>query len=224
MFAPVRVNARCITVVLLLAAFSGGCGPSHDAPRPAAERTITAADVGLSDSALAIIREFASGPLGELHPVDSNGTVLPARGVSFALPQRQLESTMARLRARLGAGYLVFQADRGYGITPDSIGVIASADQFDILRVRSTDGINFDITNDSVLKLARIWHDQYGLEFTGAALDWFEARIIRPPADWLAFAQALYAVCPDIVDQGTNTVQALADELRRTKLLYCWWD
>jgi uncharacterized protein DUF4253 len=30
--------------------------------------------------------------------------------------------------------------------------------------------------------------------------------------------------CPDILTQGTGSVAALARELRRTKLLYCWWD
>ena len=150
--------------------------------------------------------------------------MLTARGVSFGLAHAQVAGTIARLRERLGPGHLVFVADRGYGMMPDSIGVIASSDQFDILRVRSTDGINYDITADSVQKLARRWHDQYGLEITGAALDWFEARILRPPADYTAFANELYAVCPDIVTQGTNTVAALIVELRRNNMLYCWWD
>jgi hypothetical protein len=220
------VRVRCFQLAAALAVVIGtftSCGPPQSAPPSAAERAL-AAQVGLSDSALAIIRATASGPLGELHPLDSNGSELPARGVSFALPQRRVPGTIARLHERLGAGYLVFQADRGYGITPDSIGIIASTDPFDILRVRSTDGINYDITNDSVLALARVWNDQFGLEFTGAAQDWFEARLMRPPADYLAFANALYAICPDIVDQGTNTVAALADEMRRTNVLFCWWD
>jgi hypothetical protein len=216
------MGARAVTVTILLSAVTG-CGKAADAPPPAAERAL-ATQVGLSDSALAIIRDEADGPLGELHPVDSNGTVLPARGVSFGLSQRQVAGAITRLRERLGDGYLVFQADRGYGITPDSIGVIASRDQFDILRVRSTDGINYDIDNDSVLALARKWDAEYGLEFTGAALDWFEARLLRPPTDYLAFAKELFAVCPDIVTQGTNTVAALAAELRRNNLLFCWWD
>ena len=28
----------------------------------------------------------------------------------------------------------------------------------------------------------------------------------------------------DIVDQGTETLAALADELRRSLHLHCWWD
>ena len=199
------------------------CDRAPKTPPPEAE-TIVANAVGLTDSALAIIREMAGGPLSGLHPVDSGGMPLPAAGVSFGLPQRKTESTVARLRARLGPGHLVFIAERGYGITPDSVGIIAGTDQFRILRVRNTDGANYDISNDSVLVLARLWDKQYGLEITGAALDWFEARILRPPADYTAFANVLNEICPDIVTQGVNTVAALIADLRRTNILYCWWD
>ena len=218
-------NPACklIAVAIALGSVTSSCGPSRDTPQPAA-KPIVAAEVGLPDSALAIVREVAAGPVTELLPYDSNGDLMPPRGVLFGVAHKQVKSKIARLRERLGAGYLVFEAQRGYGFSPDSIGVVGSSDRFDILRVRSTDGINYDITRDSVMALVRGWDAQFGLEFTGAARDWFEAKFIRPPADWLAFAAALYKVCPDIVDQGTNTVTALADEMRKTNVLFCWWD
>jgi len=39
-----------------------------------------------------------------------------------------------------------------------------------------------------------------------------------------ALARRFYAFCPDVVNQGTETVDALARELRESKQLYCWWD
>jgi hypothetical protein len=39
-----------------------------------------------------------------------------------------------------------------------------------------------------------------------------------------AMAKRMYAFCPDIVDQGTNTVEALARELKETNALFFWWD
>jgi uncharacterized protein DUF4253 len=208
---------------LAVGAFIGGCTQSQKAPPSADERALAVA-VGLTESAFMAIREMTSDPLQPLRPTDSTGNVLPARGVSFGLDQNKTQRTITALRERLGPGYLVFKADQGYGITPDSIGIVVSTDPFDILRVRSTDGINYDIDHDSVLALVRTWDRQYGLEITGAGLDWFEARFITPPADWLAFAKELYKVCPDIVDQGAESVEALADEMRRTNTLFCWWD
>jgi hypothetical protein len=215
-----RKHVWSLTVALAL---TTSCDRRQDTP-PSADEMALARQIGLSDSALAIIRKTARGPLGELRPLDSLGDLQPARGVSFGLGQSKTQRTIARLRERLGPGYLVFTADQGFGMTPDSIGIIASKDQFDILRVRNTDGINYDIPADSVLALALMWDRQYGLEITGAGMDWFEARFIRPPADWLAFAKELYAICPDIVDQGTESVEALAAEMRRSNTLYCWWD
>jgi len=34
----------------------------------------------------------------------------------------------------------------------------------------------------------------------------------------------LYDFCPDIVDQGTGTMEALKLEITRTRELYLWWD
>ena len=210
--------------VLVLAALLACEKPAPPPAPPQVDEAALAAQVGVSDSALAIIRDVARGPLTGLHPTDSNGTELPPRGVAFGASKAQVAGRIAQLRERLGPGFLVFEAQRNYGTAPDSIGIIPSTDQFDILRVRNTDGINYDIDKDSVLVLVRQWHTQYDLEITGAALDWFEARIKRPPPDYRAFADVLFKVCPDIVTQGTNTVEALVVEMRRSNLLYCWWD
>jgi hypothetical protein len=40
----------------------------------------------------------------------------------------------------------------------------------------------------------------------------------------LEFAKEVYQFCPDVVDQGTETVEALASERKRTNRVYLWWD
>jgi len=59
---------------------------------------------------------------------------------------------------------------------------------------------------------------------TGIGFDWIEGRFLSEPRDPGALARRFYAFCPDIVDRGTETVAALASELRRSRTLYCWWD
>jgi hypothetical protein len=51
-----------------------------------------------------------------------------------------------------------------------------------------------------------------------------QGRFVREIGDANALARRFYAFCPDIVDQGTGSVEALAQELRRSRTLYCWWD
>jgi ankyrin repeat protein len=48
----------------------------------------------------------------------------------------------------------------------------------------------------------------------------FTAKIRAPRK----LAELLYRICPDIVEQGTETVAALAKQLARTDRLFLWWD
>jgi len=41
---------------------------------------------------------------------------------------------------------------------------------------------------------------------------------------WLRALERFYAFCPDVVDQGTEAVDALAQDLGESQRLYCWWD
>jgi hypothetical protein len=181
-------------------------------------------EAGIPDSALLFIRAASKEPLGALRPLDSLGNFLAARGVSIALRERDVNQTMTSLKARLGTAYLVLHTEQTFGIGEDSIGVVATNDQLEALRIRNTSGVNYDISSDSVIALYRGWHAAYGLELEGAGPDFLRARILRPPQDLLPFARAVFAACPDVVEQGTNTVEALADEMRRTGILFCWWD
>ena len=121
-------------------------------------------------------------------------------------------------------GYFIFIAEQNYGYGPDIVAVIQSNDQFDILKIRGTNAPNYNHDEKWVIELAKNIHTKYPFEIIGADHDWFEARFLKPPTDWLAFAQELYEVCPDIVDQGTGTVEGLANEMKETNLLYLWWD
>ena len=59
---------------------------------------------------------------------------------------------------------------------------------------------------------------------TGIGFDWVQGRFLAGVSDASALARRFYAFCPDIVNQGTGSVEALAQELRRSSTLYCWWD
>ena len=196
----------------------------------AQQHSLTAAESALGraanipDSALLLIRAASREPLGALRPLDSLGNLLGVQGVAIALSQDNVRRTLKHLRERLGSAYLVLHTDQNFGYAPDSVGIIRSSDQIEALRIRSTSGVNYDISVDSVVALYRAWNDAYGLELEGAGPDFLLARILRPPRDYRSFAKAVFAACPDVVEQGTSTVEALAGEMRRTGLLFCWWD
>jgi hypothetical protein len=180
--------------------------------------------LGLSDSTLQLIASVAGGPLAAIRPIDSAGQLLPPAGLAFGLPTAQVAPALARLRASLGAHYQVFETDRGYTYHPDTIGIIRSDDPNDMLRGASTSGVNYDIFTDSIIALVGRWSRAYGFRLQAAGGDWMEGAITPTAEQWKDLAQEVYKVCPDVVDQGTNTVEALEAEMRKTGLLYCWWD
>lgn len=123
-------------------------------------------------------------------------------------------------------GYSIFLLENNFNIDnkPDNIGVLKTTDKYTVLKQIATDGINWDITNDSLISIIKTFDKKYSLELIGASGDWCEFLIHNEPKSWTQFAKEVYKVCPDVVDQGTGTVQALADEMKKTKRLYFWWD
>ncbi|MBV4360658.1 DUF4253 domain-containing protein [Pinibacter aurantiacus] len=123
-------------------------------------------------------------------------------------------------------GYSIFVLENHFGFDEkaDNIGVLKTADKYAVLKQIQTDGINYSITNDSLISIIKQFDKKYSLELVGASGDWCDFVIHKEPKDWMQFAKEVYKVCPDVVDQGTGTLQVLADEMKRTKRLYFWWD
>lgn len=123
-------------------------------------------------------------------------------------------------------GYSIFLLENnfGYDNKPDNVAVLKTTDKYAVLKQIETDGINYEITNDSLISIIKQFDKQYSLELIGASGDWCEFVVHNEPANWTAFAQQVYKFCPDVVDQGTGTVEELAKEMEQTKRLYFWWD
>ncbi len=147
------------------------------------------------------------------------------KGLEFEVKAGRGRSVASKYRAKLRKqGYFVFVSEDSFGTGDDRVGVIKSEDQFDILLAMGTDGANYGIDNAKVVAKLKEWNAKWPLEIVGAGLDWMEARFVRQPPDMAAFAEEVYQFCPDVVDQGTDTVKALAAEMKRTNALYLWWD
>ncbi len=125
---------------------------------------------------------------------------------------------------RIGYTIFVYEDHFGMGDRPDLVGILKTIDKYEILRRIQTDGINYQIDNDSLLHIIKKFDEKYSLQLTGVGNDWCEFKVNTPHIDWLQFAKEAYKVCPDIVDQGAGSVEKLADEMKRTGRLYFWWD
>lgn len=73
----------------------------------------------------------------------------------------------------------------------------------------------------------RYWATQYASDVVSVTRDVVQCTVARPPRDpeaSLALARQQYIYCNDIVDQGTNTIAALAASLLNSPNWYFWWD
>jgi hypothetical protein len=177
---------------------------------------------------LLIVKQATNKPIQQLTSFNfDTDEQHPINGITSAVSASQSRTIQAKLHQQLNPkGYLVFISETNFGINSqdDQIAIINSNDQFQIPQIMQTNGINYDVTPEQVVSKLKDWHSRYSLQIIGAGMDWVEARIGNPPDNFQSFAQEVYQFCPDVVEQGSETVDALAQEMQQTNTLYCWWD
>ena len=210
--------------LLVVWAILCACAPLRAQPPLDAQEVELAAAAGIPTHLALAMRRYA-GDLRRLEGVDTvSYEPMLAAGLTAAVPEEHAGMVMELLRQRVDAGFLVFRSEMNFGHGPDRVAMLRAADPFAPVVVMGTTGVNYGITTGMLLERLRAWDARYGLRIVGASLEWVEAEFVRQPEDMLAFAREVYDFCPDVVDQGTGTVQALAEEMRRTNTLYLWWD
>lgn len=184
-----------------------------------AEELELARQAGFSNANLNLLLRYGSD-LCRLEDVDGR----PAAGVSVMVPDGGATDAVRALRIAFGGTHVVFQSEQNFGHAPDRVAVLRSSDPFDALRAMGTNGTNHGIDTDGIITRLTEWDRRYGLTLLGAGDDWVEVELGRAPSDWGAFAREVYELCPDVVDQGTETVDALAAEMMEARIVFLWWN
>jgi hypothetical protein len=150
------------------------------------------------------------------------------RCISAVLPERRASALLPVIRPELPPGTVAFLGtSRWLGEElHDGVELVVGPgeSQFDILRLARTDAVNYDMLTEDVVAKLREYDAAYGITITHAETDTVEFTLGRDPDDLLAFAADLYAFCPDIVDQGIGSVEALAESVEVAGAVYLWWD
>ncbi|KAA2238850.1 DUF4253 domain-containing protein [Chitinophaga agrisoli] len=215
-----------------MAALFSACAPKSG--QPPAVSVALAKDYTLADSLhfdhaiiddLRKVTDAAFSRLASNPDVDDSTKPLQQEALQFPVDGKKAKelvlSVLADFRKK---GYLIFWSEQHFGHDQDMIAVLKSTDQFDIVRFRATNGANYQITTDSIISTLQHWYEQAPFEIIGADMESVEAHFTKLPEDVTAFAKEQYAFCPDIVDQGTGTLETLEEEIGRTRMLFLWWD
>jgi uncharacterized protein DUF4253 len=177
--------------------------------------------------AVRALERLAGTSATPLRGTDSLGESVVTEGFAVSVPAVRAQGLVAVAQAPFfEKGYYLFRSEQHFGIRDqlDRIALFPRRDPYEILKLMGTNGANYSIDSDSIVSWLRALGRDQPFVLTGIAFDWLEGRFISPIRDPAGLARRFYAFCPDIVDQGTGTVDALQTELTQSGRLYCWWD
>lgn len=100
----------------------------------------------------------------------------------------------------------------------------ATSDPYKLMEFAETNGANYDIETSHIIDRYKKWDSEFGIIPIAIGFDFCECQIINKNIDYKKLAEEVYEFCPDVVEQGTETVEALEDEMKRTGTIYLWWD
>ncbi|HEU0014817.1 MAG TPA: DUF4253 domain-containing protein, partial [Longimicrobium sp.] len=170
---------------------------------------------------------------GRAHPLEFEDLetmeMVPAEGfeigLSEKLPDRVMDAAAPLFRAR---GFLLFRNQHPVrlGEHPEYIALYPRDAAYEVMALAQTNGANYGIGPDSVVAWLRRLEADHPFVVTGIGHDYFEGRFTGAMDDARArlLARMMDDFCPDVVTQGTGTLRALEREVRRERVLYCWWD
>ena len=112
---------------------------------------------------------------------------------------------------------------------PVSVGLLPTDVSWHAPAVLNLGGWNECPPPHEHVAILRHWHERYGAEVVRLtdSEGLLEMAVSKPPrkrADALALAREQFLYCPDIVEQGCETIEALAAGLLRGEAWYFWWD
>jgi hypothetical protein len=143
----------------------------------------------------------------------------------FSVRTKNADELIASYRSGLRVrGYLIFKSHRGYGTLADIVTVVKGNNSYDLLKMQRTEGPAYNIDTERIVAWLKERQREGSFVITGAGSDWVEAKFIKPPDNPNAFARKIYAFAPDVRLYGPQTVEKLADRIKRTKEFYLVWD
>jgi uncharacterized protein DUF4253 len=178
-------------------------------------------------NAVRALERLAGAAAAPLVGTDSVGDSLFTEGFAVRVSSARAEQLVTAAQPRfLERGFYLFRSEQHFGIggERDRVALFPRSDPYEILRLMGTNGWNYDIGPDSIVAWLRTLERDHPFVLTGMGFDWVEGRFDSQTGDADALARRFHAFCPDVVEQGTETVEALARELVESHRLYCWWD
>lgn len=171
------------------------------------------------------VRDHSTRDFGREPHADCVSVLISGGG---AMVDRHAVEKLSQVRQQVPPGTVAWLgtthwlgSEKNEGLVELAVG--AGDSQADILRHAASNGMNHGLETEDVIEKLATWHRTYGVDIFHAETDTIEFALSREPTDRMAFANELYEFCPDIVDQGVGSIEALAESFE-VPHVYLWWD
>jgi hypothetical protein len=222
-FLTIFMRKNFIFIVVLSAFF--GCGQNLTKQEKALCESL-----GIDENIALEIKNLSKSAIEQLPQINEYGEVLEekidgirskAPTVNYMFSPETLRFVSKNKLKFKEQNYNLFIFDSGENYY---LAVIKGKSDTEILNWRQTNGINYDIDNDSLISKLQEWKSKNDFILLGAGMDWLEIQFTNQTPDFNEFAKEVYEFCPDIVDQGVGDFERLAPEMKRMNGVFLWWD
>jgi hypothetical protein len=178
-----------------------------------------------------ILSEVAKGNRPrQLLGFNRDGNKVEVDGFFVACTFPEANDLVFRLRGKLlSEGYLIFSTQMdvlqkvGQPRTLPGIAVIRNLDPCAPVIIMRTNGLNYGISNEEVIRQLKEWEMRCPFEIAGAYFGWVDLKLKDLPEDVDAFAKEAYSFCPTIADYGFRTTESLIQAIKQSKRVFCRW-
>ncbi len=155
---------------------------------------------------------------------DGGGAYETPQGFAFELPSvDDLESLMSDWRDELlDLGCYVFlvhaTADERY-----RCGLVATADQFEAVRLVGTEDVAGGLTNDDVVAWLERLHEDHPFALTGIAPDTLQGIFLDPVDDPEEVVERVRSIAPETEYVALDEPDELLEMVRDEQVFLLWW-
>jgi len=180
------------------------------------------AEIQLSDGLL--LKKLTKHSLEQLMFEDGFSESKQPLGIRSVSTEKNVRKILKEHQDRLiNEGKYIFISE--FSANEYNIGLIGNtSDPYKIIEYVGTNGANYDIETKEIIERCRQWDQEFGIRLTGIGLDYCECEIKNKNIDYKKLAMEVYKFCPDVVEQGTETIERLENEMKETGRIFLWWD
>jgi hypothetical protein len=157
-----------------------------------------------------LIKQLARRELERIEIINFADQQIAVDGISILCNEDEVGEIIDNLQPKLlPRGYRIFWSNRRNfrGLTREELIVLKITDQFEIIRLKASNGLNNGISTEDIISKLMEWQTSCQVEVVGAAADWVAVRFHTLPADVGRFAEEVYQFCPDTVEQGIGLLR-----------------